>query len=233
MRRATIQEKKAKKQGMIAVVFGVIILLVFVFVLVPMLFDLAVRSARQGSGPTLQADTLPPQRPVMNPLPPFSKETEYELKGYTEADAQVSLVIDGVEAMVSRADDDGAFSFTFSLTEGEHDIWTVAQDEAGNVSPESERYAVTVDVTAPTVSLESPTNGQVFTLPRERVLTIKGKVSEAGIVFVRGSRVSTDSEGNFSTTMSLGEGANEITYYAQDFAENTSEEHTLTVEYRP
>lgn len=233
LRRASIQEKRAQRQGLVAIFVGILLLLIFVFVLIPLLFDVALRFARRGgSGNILANDTLPPQRPMLTPLADHSKETNFEVKGFTEAKAQVSLLVDGAEQSMNQADDEGAFTFAFTMSEGEHDVWVVAQDEATNMS-ESDRYSVVVDTTTPTLMIESPESGAVFTLPRERVLSIKGKASEKGTVFVNGSRVTTAEDGAFSSTLTLGDGANEITFRVEDQAGNTSDEQKLNVEYRP
>lgn len=233
LRRATIQEKRAQRQGLVAIVVGILLLFIFVFVLIPLLFDIALRFARRGgSGGILTSDTLPPQRPVLTPLSDHSKETNFEVKGFTEAKAQVSLLIDGSEQSTNQADDDGAFTFAFTMSEGEHEVWVVAMDESKNMS-ESDRYALVVDTTTPSLTIESPQPGAVFTLPRERVLSIKGKASEKGTVFVKGSRVTTAEDGSFSTTLTLGDGMNEISFRVEDQAGNSSEEQKLNVEYRP
>lgn len=233
LRRATIQEKRAQRQGMIAIVVGILLLIFFVFVLIPVFFDGAVRFARRGGkSSTAVADTLPPQRPVLTPLSDHSKETNFEVKGFTEAKAHVSLLVDGSESSTSQADNDGAFTFAFTMSEGEHEVWVVAEDESKNMV-ESERYPVIVDTTTPTLSIESPQSGAVFTLPRERVLSIKGKASEKGTVFINGSRVTTAEDGAFSSSLTLGNGGNEITFRVEDLAGNASEEQKISVEYRP
>ncbi len=234
LRRATIQEKRAQRQGVAAILFGIVLLVVFIFVLIPLLFDGAVRFARRGGkGNILVSDTLPPQRPVLTPLTEFSKSTNFEVKGFTEAKAQVSLLVDGSEQSTSQADSDGAFMFSFTMAEGEHEVWVIAQDESKNMSPESVHFPVVVDTTTPSLAIESPQSGAVFTLPRERVLSIKGKASEKGIVFVNGSRVMTAEDGAFTSTLTLSDGTNEITFRVEDLAGNSSDEQKIPVEYRP
>jgi hypothetical protein len=234
LRRASIQEKRAQRQGVVAIVVGIVLLLLFIFVLIPLLFDGAVRFARRGGkGNILNSDTLPPQRPMVTPLSEHSKSTNFEVKGFTEAKAHVTLVVDGSVQSETEADNEGAFTFAFTMSEGEHEVWVVAEDEAKNMSPESERFPVKVDTTTPSLTIESPQAGAVFTLPRERVLSIKGKASEKGTVFVNGSRVTTAEDGTFSSTFTLGNGGNEITFRVEDEAGNTSDEQKISVEYKP
>lgn len=235
LRRSKIQSKKAKKQALIAIILGIVLLAVFLFVLVPFFFDIAIRMARmnKSTSPTANGDTLPPQRPVLQSLPAATNQTSLEIRGYTEAQAKVTLIIDGSEQGLVTANDDGEFVFSSSLGEGEHQLWVVAEDEAGNQSPLSETHTLAVDVTTPSLTLEQPTSGAVFTLPRERALTVKGKASEKATVYVNSSMVMTDQDGVFQTVIQLGEGKNELTLTAKDAAGNVSEEMKVSVEYQP
>lgn len=234
LRRAKIQENKAKNQAVIFSVFSIVLLLVFVFAIVPLVFDLAIRFARSnGTGLTANEDTLPPQRPVLAPLPDASNQTDFKITGFTEAGAKVSLIVDGGEVNSITAGADGDFSFDQTFGEGEHEIWTVAYDEAENQSPLSDTIKIVIDKTTPSFTIDQPQDGAVFTLPRERVLTIKGKASEKATVFVNSSMISTSDTGEFETSIQLGEGKNELTLKAQDAAGNVSDEKKISVEYRP
>lgn len=233
-RRAKMQESKARRQLFISIIVAAALGLIFIFFLMPLLFSFVVGVARQGSsGFSEQSDVVPPQRPVLQPIPNATNETDLEVSGFTEPKAQVTLYIDGVQFDQTQADDEGAFKFEAQMVEGEHELWVSAADEAGNVSADSQRYLISIDLTAPSVEIEQPVDGAVFTLPRERTQTVKGKVSEKARVSVNGALTQTDSEGNFSVTMQLRDGENEIIVSATDEAGNSSEEKLIVVEYRP
>lgn len=229
-----MQESKARRQLFISILVAAGLGLIFIFFLMPLLFSFVVGVARRGSvGIGEERDVVPPQRPVLQPLPNATNATDIEVSGFTEPQAEVTLFIDGAQFGLVRADDEGAFKFSVEMVEGEHELWASAADEAGNVSTDSQRYRIVVDLTSPTVIINQPEAGAVFTLPRERTQTVTGKVSERARVSVNGALTQTDAEGNFSVTMQLREGENEIKVSATDEAGNTSEEVQITVEYRP
>ena len=234
-RRAKIKEDQAKRQLFLAVIGTVILCVVFLVFVMPNLFAFVARLARRGGSPVSNqsGDTIPPQRPILTPIPKFSNQTNLEIVGFTEPKATVHLYVDNAEKNVTPANDDGQFTFTLTLEPGEHEIWMLAEDESGNISAESERSLITIDTTIPTLTISQPENGAVFTLPREKALTVKGTVSEKSQVRVNNSLVSTSETGEFQTTLQLANGQNEITITATDQAGNVSEEKKITVEYRP
>ncbi len=232
-RRATIAEQKARRQLIMALIAAVVIGLIFVFVVVPLLFSAAVSLSRKGSVTSEPTDTIPPQRPVLQPPAEFTTQENLELTGFTEPQAEARLYVDYAEAGVATADEDGAFRFTAPLTEGKHELWIIAADAAGNQSIESAHYPVTLDKTVPTITLDRPEDGAVFTLPRERVLTVQGITSEKAQVKVNGAVVQTGVANAFSLTIQLANGSNELVLTATDEAGNVSEEKKITVEYRP
>lgn len=233
-RRAKIEERQARKQVFIAFLVTGVIGLVFLFVLLPLILRVAISLARnENPFQTELQDTLPPQLPVIEPIPPFRQEKNVEIKGFTEAEAIVKLVVDGKEHSQQTAGQNGSFTFSLTMDEGEHQFWLFAEDKAGNSSGITKQFVVTIDTTKPSLEVSDPQNNQVFTLPREKTMDITGKMSEKGRVFVNGNRNSTDEEGNFTTRLQLSEGENIIKLYAEDEAGNRSDEQELKVEYRP
>jgi bacillopeptidase F len=232
-RRAQVQERKAKRQLFWSIMAALVLGIIFVFFLMPLLFSFVVSIARRGQPVQETGDVIPPQRPVLQPPAQFQNQKALVLTGFTEAGAQAQLYLDNSQSNVAAANESGEFSFTLELEEGEHELWVSAADEAGNISSESQHYSVAVDLTAPTLELTQPEDGAVFTLPRERTQTVKGKVSEKAQVRVNGALTQTDAEGNFSAMIQLAEGRNEIAVTATDQAGNSSEEKKIAVEYRP
>lgn len=233
-RRAKIEERQARKQVFIAFIITGVLGIVFIFILLPLILRVAVSLARnENPFQTEQQDTLPPQRPVTEPVPPFQQEKNLEIKGYTESKAEVTLIVNGEERDQQIAGEDGNFTFSLTLEEGEHTYWLFAKDEAGNSSDITQQFVVTIDTTKPGLEVTEPKNNHVFTLPREKTITIAGKMTEKGRVYVNGSRNTTDEEGNFTTRLQLSEGANSIKLYGEDEAGNRSNEQEITVEYQP
>ena len=107
-------------------------------------------------------------------------------------------------------------------SDGQHTLSIQAQDLAGNLSAV---YSVTfrVDANAPTLELTSPPDGY-FT--NNSNIRVSGSSSDLGAglkeVRVNGSVVSTDQDGNFSTTVKLSDGLNTITVVATDLLDKSA-----------
>lgn len=227
-----MEQQKAKRNLILAILLAIVIGVVFLFVAVPLIFQFAIDYARRKESGIVFTDTIPPQKPAFQPPEKFLKSKELQLSGYTEAGAQVELVLNGQSYATTTADEEGEFTFTENLDEGDYNLIVNAADEAGNVNTSAE-YQVTVDVTTPTLEIEKPENDQVFTLRSEKVVQIAGKLSEQGRVYVNGSLVNTDEEGAFTTSLALGEGENTLKFRGEDQAGNATEEQEIKVRYEP
>ncbi len=139
----------------------------------------------------------------------------------------VEIFIDGVKVGETTANADGIWTFTptEALAEGEHVI-------EARVPGNTTQIVVTVDTTAPTLTVTSPTQGAVIGTD----VTVTG-TSEPGAVieiFVDGEKVGetvADENGDWSYDLTgLGEGSHVITVRATDAAGNAVEEQvTVTV----
>lgn len=114
-----------------------------------------------------------------------------------------------------------SYAIPTALSEGNHTIKVNAKDNDGNIATER-TVTFKVDVTPPVLSVTAPTNNL---LTNKAECTVSGKTSDvtAGIksvtVRINGGAeqsVSVDSSGNFSTTVTLSEGANTIVVTATD-----------------
>lgn len=167
-----------------------------------------------------------------DPTPTFS--------GTAEAGATITLYEDGTIIGTTTAQPDGAWSVsTSTLGSGTHIITAVAADAAGNASPNSTAFTLTVDTTPPQTPLLTSivddvaggitgnlTNGQVTNDTRP---TLSG-TAEAGsmVAIYDGSTLlgatMADAEGawSFTPTTPLSDGARVFTVTATDAAGNVS-----------
>ncbi|MBE0540207.1 MAG: hypothetical protein IH623_02375, partial [Verrucomicrobia bacterium] len=147
-----------------------------------------------------------------------------------------SVTVNGVRASNDSAAGSGTanWSRTISLATGVNTITVVATDGAGN--PTSSSISVTYtppDTIPPTVSITSPTSGQVFS---SSPITVSGTATDSGhgnngvsSVTVNGDTASggTASGANtahWSATITLNPGVNTITVVAKDAFNNSSQE---------
>lgn len=135
------------------------------------------------------------------------------VSGRTDAGARVT--INGEAVAVAQA----SFTRQLQLGDGTHDIVVRAVDEAGNEAFRT--VTVTVDLTPPTLTIETPAGGRADTA--ESTFYITGHTDpEIDVVFINGER--RDSlPGEFAIDVSLTEGSNEYTIAVVDRAGNRNE----------
>lgn len=181
--------------------------------------------------PTLNADTLPPQVPIVSAPVTATTEATITLNGYSEPASTVKFVLNGNAVADVKTAEDGAFSHELQLSEGANEIKTYAIDEAGNESQVSRTYSITRDSQAPELLISEPTAGEEFETRQEQTITVKGTTEAEAKVYINGRLVVANSEGEFSTTYFLEEGDNPLEIRSTDKAGNTTETE-LTVSFR-
>lgn len=229
-RRAFVAERRARQIAIVAVIIALVLGIFFLFVVLPLIFRFAIDRARGQASP--DKDTFAPQAPVFTPPAEFSNSTQFELAGFTEPEANVSLLINELSRQEQKAGTDGAFRFSLSLTEGEYVVAVTATDEAGNIS-RSVESPITIDVTPPDISVTNPSSGTSYTLPSQRSVTIEGTASEAVTVTALNARTVTHEAGTFKLPIQLAQGDNQIEIKAKDQAGNESEPVQLMLRYYP
>lgn len=234
VRRAQIEEKRARKQVLIAGIVAVVVGSLFLFVVVPLMLRGVIFIAQRTSPITQDEEqAIPPQAPVIGAPAEYNNTGVLELAGFTRANTEVTLIVNEQERDTTRSNAEGAFSFAVNLGEGEYELYLYATGDDKNTSPDSARYNVVVDRTVPRLEVTDPVDGTVLTLRREQNITVKGTLSEVGFVMVNSSRVRTNADGEFQTQIQLGEGENTITFRGEDLAGNQSVEETRNVTWNP
>ncbi|PWG77856.1 Ig-like domain-containing protein, partial [Pararcticibacter amylolyticus] len=114
----------------------------------------------------IDVDTKNPDKPVTPDAPGNGghvNTTTPTIKGVTEPNATVEILVDGVKVGEVKADGDGKWEYTFdpALTEGEHEITIKVTDQAGNTGAESDPIKIDVDTNNPDkpVTPDAPGNG--------------------------------------------------------------------------
>lgn len=228
-RLAKKEQKKLITQT--ALMFGLVVVLIlgFLFFVLPNIVRVAFNVL--DSDPIAKSeDTIPPQVPILAAPVEATYSAQVNLSGYGEAKSEIILVLNGNEADKKTIADDGTFSFDVTLTEGENSLTTFSRDIAQNESALSKKYTVILDVTAPTIEIESPKDGDRITLRKNQITTIKGKTEPKARVFIDSRLVLADAEGNFQGSYNLQEGDNKIVIKATDAADNQTEKE-LTVNF--
>jgi bacillopeptidase F len=125
--------------------------------------------------------------------------------------------------------DDGKFAIPTELTEGANDFTAVSILD-GRVTGESAPVSVILDTVNPSLTIDSPINGDKTN--RETV-TVQGSVDDANLESVKvNGQDAAVVDGKYSKRILLNTGANEITVVATDLAKNSiSKTVTITAKY--
>ncbi|UCC94014.1 MAG: hypothetical protein JSW25_04965, partial [Thermoplasmata archaeon] len=156
-------------------------------------------------------DSTPPTLDLTEPEDGLvTNDPSVTFTGSTEQD--VTVTVDGVEVTVYK----GAFSTDVDLPEGEHSIEIVALDPAGNGA--ALIRSVTVDVTEPDLTIESPAQAE-FTTTDDSAFITGSMDEEIDHVFINGERMDA-LPGAFAIQVELAEGENAFIVGVKDAAGN-------------
>jgi fibronectin type 3 domain-containing protein len=181
-------------------------------------------------------DTVPPAQPSVPVIASYSDSgllgdhiTRFRTPNFTGfADPNVSIQLFSGALLLggAKADANGAWSATTStLSDGSYIVTAIALDQAGNKSQLSLSFPVTIDTTAPTGGLTSPTDGSV--LSGTVGLTAAGG-DNTGVwkvdFQVDGVTKSTSAASPFGyswNTTSVANGSHTLTTVVHDYPDNT------------
>ncbi|HDV8499920.1 TPA: BapA prefix-like domain-containing protein [Enterobacter bugandensis] len=195
-----------------------------------------------------------PERTGSLDLNETTNDSTPTLSGTAEANATVTIRVDGVDIGTAVADGLGAWSFTpdTPIAEGQHTLTAVATDAAGNISDVSNSWGIIIDSVAP----DAPVITQVVDDVPERLgalnsgdstndttPTLNGTAEPGSTVTIRQDGVDLttiviDSSGTwtYTPTTPLVNGTYTFTAVTTDGAGNTSQPSggfTLTVDTTP
>lgn len=221
-RLARKQSKEMKKQTIWLVALAIIILLVFIFVIMPGGISLFFKMLDAGGGALDIGDNIPPQAPVLSSPPTATYSATLAMNGYGEPGSEVVFVLDSSKVATVKINDDGDFTHDLDLAQGDNDLILYGVDSAGNESTKTKTYSIYMDNEAPSIVIEEPQEGAQIELRKNQLTTIKGTTEPNARVFINGRLSLANSEGNFKTTYQLNEGENKLEIKSIDKAGNES-----------
>jgi hypothetical protein len=168
-----------------------------------------------------QGDTTAPPPPTFSPLPSYTKVEKISISGFAEPASEVTLLIDGQEAVKTIGEAGGTFNFAEVTlpTEGKNTLTATAADRAGNVSQKSAELIITLDKTPPEIEVSSPQNGQAFSGENNQI-HVEGKTEPGITVRVNEIQAAMLADGTFRATLTASAGEIKITIMATDKAGN-------------
>ncbi|MFZ5376899.1 MAG: Ig-like domain-containing protein [Patescibacteria group bacterium] len=214
------QQKDMTKQTLILSGLAIVILLLFIFVILPGAINLFFKMIDSNSGTVGNKDDVPPQTPVLFAPPTATNSASLNLTGYGEPDSKVVFVLDSQEVAQVDVDAAGNFQHLLDFSQGDHNLTVYGVDEAGNESIQTKNYSIFIDTEKPSLELESPQPDSSIELKKNQLTVVKGKTEPGSKVYVNGRLTIANSEGVFSTTHLLNEGENKLEIKIVDKAGN-------------
>lgn len=216
--RLVQQEKtKAVRQSVFLIILSIGILIAFLLFGLPLFFGVFLKLF--GGGMSSQDNQFPPQVPVLSAPVSATSSARLPLSGYTEAQAEVTIIINGEQIETITANDTGEFETTVELKKGDNKIASFAK-RGDKESELSRQYIVLLDTEKPKLEIAEPQENQEFQSRANQNVSIKGKTDTDAKVMVNGRTVYPADDGTFSTTVQLTEGENVLTLIAVDKANN-------------
>ncbi len=230
--RLTLKAEKRTRKTILLTSLGILIILIL---LVKFGVNLLVGFSVFLAGTKNQTSTSPNSSnntyiaaPVLNPLPKATNSAMIVVSGKSQPDKTVKLYINGDLKDTVQSDKNGNFSFNKTLSDGDNRI--EAKTEQDNKSSNfSNSFTVLLKNSAPSLAVDFPSDGQSFSKGQDSV-SVMGKTDSGVSVTVNGFWAIIDENGNFSYTLPLQNGDNQIKVIATDQAGNTSEKN-LKVTY--
>ncbi|MEA2056326.1 MAG: hypothetical protein U9O78_01245 [Patescibacteria group bacterium] len=228
-RLAKRKQKELAKQTIVLAFLAIAIIALFVFAILPAAIKIFFGILGADSS-NLEQDLISPQQPIINAPPIATNSATLSVKGYTEPQTIVHLVVNNQKQDKKEAGDQGEFEFKVKLTKNSNKIGLYSQDKAENESEVSE-YLVTFDSQAPEIKLASPEDEAEFYKVEDRVIEIKGETEANATVYVNNRLTYANEKGLFELRYPLNEGENKLEIKAIDLAGN-EQKTEITVKYR-
>lgn len=161
--------------------------------------------------------------PVINIPYEATNSAQIDIKGFGTPNSKVKLYIDDETKQTIDVEGDGSFTFpNVSLNLGTNNIYTTSVDDRNKESLPSKTIKLIFDNQQPPLSINQPEDNKKIQGGDKKV-TVSGKTDPGIYVFINGTQVIVDKEGNFSSDQSLNEGNNTISIKAVDIATNVTE----------
>jgi hypothetical protein len=225
-------ERKSKKNLFLTVIGIIIIFYVLlrfgIFLLANFSLYISQIGNKNESSKNNQSSYVSP--PVLNALPEATNSARIVISGSALKGEEVLLYVNDEEVDNQLVNDKGEFSFIQILDKGANEIKTKAK--IGNKESDfSDIFNVTYQDSAPQLSIDSPSDGASFGKGDGNV-TVSGKTDPNADVTINGFWAVTDENGQYSYTLNLKNGENQIIVTSTDKAGNKTEK-SIKVNYSP
>jgi bacillopeptidase F len=216
-----VRSRKAGKQGVIYLLLTAVLIAATLIWGLPGIARLTRFLTKPDNG-TVVIDEQRPTPPIFSDIPEATFSAQVKIAGFAQPGLEVILFINGAEYESKLVAESGTFAFDkVNLSEGENVAYAYTATPHDLRSAQSKSYTITVDVTKPSVHLESPKDGEVLRGQSQRIVNFAGSVDESGAKVYIGERLAiVGADGKFSLPYQLVEGDQELPIRAVDKAGN-------------
>jgi len=229
-RLARKEQKKLSRQTFGMIFLAIVILIFFIFVLLPG----GVRiffSFLDSNSSFDNSDTIPPQVPVLSSPVEATFSASIKIDGFGEPESKVIVVLGGSKEAEIDVDSEGVFSHQLDLVEGENEFAFYSIDKAENESELTKSYKVIYDNETPIIHIDTPENDAEIVAKKNQMLSIAGNTEPGAKIYLNDRLIYAKSDGSFTSSYRLNDGENILLFRAIDKAGNSSETE-LKVSFR-
>lgn len=235
MNRSRLSRKLEKQtiKNLVLSILGILIVFIVLFKFgIPLLLNVSLfvsGEKTQESTSNKKASFVPP--PILNYEYGATNSAQVKIEGYASPNQIIDLYINGNLIDKTETKDDGSFSIETLLVPGENVIRAKATTSDDKESNMSESLTIMFKNEPPSLEIKSPADGQFFSKD-QNTAEIKGTTDPHVRITINNFWAVINENNNFSYTLALKDGENEIKIVAQDQAGNKTEK-TIKVTYNP
>lgn len=161
-----------------------------------------------------------------------TNSSQININGFGTPNSKVKLYLDGESLQTLEVASDGSFTFTnVNLNLGTNNIYGTTVDDQNKESLPSKTIKLFFDNEKPPLTINEPEDNKTIQ-GGEKKVKVTGKTDTGVNIFVNGTQIIVDRDGNFSTDQNINEGDNTISIKAIDTASNSTETERKVI-YKP
>ena len=214
------ERSKILKQTLWAVIGGVALVAAFIFLVLPTFIN-TVNSVLN-TNPINEEGAVIIQAPDLVAPVTATYSGQLAISGVGTTGTKTVVVVNGNPATELDNSDDGTFSTTIELTEGENSLTAYSVDDRGNESKTGRTYIIVKDTQTPSLEVTEPQEGQQYE-SKQTVINVVGKTEPNTKIYLNNRFFLPKADGSFSTSFSLNGGENILKIKAIDAAGNQVE----------
>lgn len=200
---------------------GIVLVLGFLFFVLPNFIK--VVNSVLSTNPIAEEEAVIMQAPDLVAPVTATFSAQLAIRGVGTPGMKTVLLVNGTSGPeVTAAAEDGSFTTSIDLTEGENTVTAYTIDEKGNESKTGHQYTIVMDTAIPFLEISDPQEGQQFE-SKQSTITVNGKTEPNTKVYLNERFFLPRSDGSFSTTFSINTGENILKIRAVDQAGNQVE----------